>query len=335
MKTTRLLPLLALPALLSLYEPGTEVRFTPAEDAEVSIAFENHVELFLDDFSAEMMGMDMGAMIGDIEMSVALDLEAAFTDTYASSADNRPVAFSRSYDGATLSGEFSAAAQGESEGDSFEVESGLEGTVVNWRWDEDEEEYTPSYPEDEEGDEDRLAGLLPRLDLAFMLPEGEVAAGDSWEIDPLELAALILPGGDLGYDTEAGDRGEFEDGFDEEELEEMMAGLFEGEVTATFKGMREDSDLAEIQVGRDTRETVVERVGRPGMGGRLRHQWITTEAHFQLVSFGSVYLLSLSTRPKGSINRTVRLHIDNFARVRGGPDSLTVIRQPRAPSTVE
>ena len=30
-----------------------------------------------------------------------------------------------------------------------------------------------------------------------------------------------------------------------------------------------DADLAEIQVGRDNRETVVERVGRPGMGGVL------------------------------------------------------------------
>ena len=30
-----------------------------------------------------------------------------------------------------------------------------------------------------------------------------------------------------------------------------------------------DSDLAEIQVGRDTRDTVAERLGRPGMGGVL------------------------------------------------------------------
>lgn len=30
-----------------------------------------------------------------------------------------------------------------------------------------------------------------------------------------------------------------------------------------------DDDLAQIQVGRDTRDTVVERLGRPGMGGVL------------------------------------------------------------------
>jgi len=30
-----------------------------------------------------------------------------------------------------------------------------------------------------------------------------------------------------------------------------------------------DADLAQIQVGRDTRDTVVERLGRPGMGGVL------------------------------------------------------------------
>lgn len=246
MHTKRFLPLLALPALLSLYEPGAEVRFAPAEDTEVSMAFTNRVELFLDDFAAEAMGQDMGAMIGDVEMSVTMDLEAAFTDTYRSSGDNRPMTFSRLYDGASMSGEFSAAAQGESEGESFEVESALEGSTVDWRWDEDEEDYVPAWPEDEDRDEETLEGLLPRLDLAFMLPTEEVAEGDSWDIDALELAALLLPGGDLGYDTEGGDRGEMEDGFDEEQLEEMMSDLFEGEVKATFKGMRDE--LAEIEI---------------------------------------------------------------------------------------
>ena len=250
MKTLRFLPLLALPALLSLYEPGAEMRFAPEEGAEVSLAFTNHLEMSLDDFSAEAMGQDMGAMIGDIEMSVVVDLEAEFTDTYNSASGNRPTAFMRSYDGATVSGEFSAAAQGESEGDSFEVESGMEGSRVMWTWDEDENDYVPTYPEDEEGDEERLEGLLPRLDLAFMLPTEEVSEGDSWTIDPLELAALLMPGGDLAYDTETGDRGEMDEAMDTDEIEEMMGALFEGEVTATYKSTN-DEGLAEIEVKMD------------------------------------------------------------------------------------
>lgn len=55
----------------------------------------------------------------------------------------------------------------------------------------------------------------------------------------------------------------------------MLAGVLVVLLAACQPQMRfhgyapSDSDLAEIQLGRDTRETVVERVGRPGMGGVL------------------------------------------------------------------
>lgn len=41
-----------------------------------------------------------------------------------------------------------------------------------------------------------------------------------------------------------------------------------------------DADLAQVQVGRDTRETVVERLGRPGMGGVLENSdwfWVQSD----------------------------------------------------------
>lgn len=41
-----------------------------------------------------------------------------------------------------------------------------------------------------------------------------------------------------------------------------------------------DSDLAQVQVGRDTRETVAERLGRPSMGGVLENSdwfWVQSD----------------------------------------------------------
>jgi outer membrane protein assembly factor BamE (lipoprotein component of BamABCDE complex) len=43
-----------------------------------------------------------------------------------------------------------------------------------------------------------------------------------------------------------------------------------------------DADLAQVQVGRDTRETVVERLGRPGMGGVLENSdWFWVQSDFR------------------------------------------------------
>ena len=43
-----------------------------------------------------------------------------------------------------------------------------------------------------------------------------------------------------------------------------------------------DADLAQVQVGRDTRETVVERLGRPSMGGVLEgSDWFWVQSDFR------------------------------------------------------
>lgn len=252
MKKQYFLPILGalcLPALLALRTPGDSLRFAPAADAEVSMEFTNSMEFFLDDFTAEAMGQDVGAMLGDVEANVSIDIEVAFADTYTKTAEGRPTTFQREYGDAAITGEFTGSAQGESDSQSFELESGLSGTKVRFAWNDDEGEYTKSFVDDEDGDEELLAGLEDRIDLAFLLPEEEVEVGAEWAIDPLKLAMLLVPGGDLAYDTEGGDRSGMGDSDDEmnDSAIEAMRELMQGEVTGTYKGLNDDG-LAEISI---------------------------------------------------------------------------------------
>ena len=256
MKTLRFLPLLAVPALLALAKPAAELTFAPAADTSITMEFSNNVEFFLDDLSVSMMGNDMTGMIGDVDASVNIELESEFTDTYGRVSDRRPTTFERTYGAANIGGEATGSGGGESDSQSFSIDSALEDSTVRFTWNEEDEEYTRAYVDDEEADAALLEGLLPRLDLAFMLPEGDVAVGDDWQVDPIELASLLIPGGDLAYDVEGRDEADFSDfegAMGNEEAYEAITKLMEGEVTATFKGMREgdESHLAEIQIAMD------------------------------------------------------------------------------------
>ncbi|MFT4709721.1 MAG: hypothetical protein ACI9D0_000257 [Bacteroidia bacterium] len=256
MKNLRFLPLLAIPAFLAFTQPETALTFSPAEDATVTITFENSAEFFLDDFSASVMGNDMTAMLGAVDVSVNMEMESEFTDTYKTVSEGRPVSFERTYGASNIGGEFTGSSDGESESQSFSIDSALEDSTVRFTWNDEDEDYTRAFVDDEEADADLLKGLLPRLDLGFMLPEGEVNVGDTWELDPLQLAAMLIPGGDLAYDVEGredADFSDFEGVMGNDEAYAAVSKLMEGEVTATFKGMGEgdDSNLAEILVAMD------------------------------------------------------------------------------------
>ena len=63
----------------------------------------------------------------------------------------------------------------------------------------------------------------------------------------------------------------------------LIAGLAACSPVMRFHGYApSDADLAEIQVGRDTRETVQQRLGRPGMGGVLDgSDWFYVQSDWQ------------------------------------------------------
>ena len=256
MKNLRFLPLVAIPAFLAFTQPETELSFSPSKDASVEITFENSAEFFLDDFSASVMGNDMTAMLGDVDVSVNLEMESTFSDTYRTVSDGRPVSFERTYGASNIGGDFTGSSDGEAESKSFSIDSALEDATVRFTWNDEDEDYTRAFVDDEEADEALLKGLLPRLDLAFMLPEGAVKADDTWAVDPIQLASLLIPGGDLAYDIEGredADFSDFEGAMGNEDAYAAVTKLMEGEVTATFKGMGEgdSSHLAEILIEMD------------------------------------------------------------------------------------
>lgn len=245
MNTKYLLPVLGLatiPFLQSSKPTADSLRFAPADETTITMEFSNSMEFFLEDFSMEAMGQDMSEMMGDVEASVNIDLEVDFTDTYLKTESGRPLSFSRTFGEGSVNGEFSGSGGGESDTQAFELEDNMDGQTVLFNWDAEEDDYIKSYPEDVEGDEDLLEGLAGRVDLAFLLPEGDVSEGDEWTIDATRLVEILVPGGDLAYDTPEGDRDDSMGGdedVDEETLEALRS-LMQGEVTGTYRGMNDD-----------------------------------------------------------------------------------------------
>lgn len=117
-------------------------------------------------------------------------------------AEGRPAVLRRFYDEARVDArsEVSGGRQ-RTRGLDIVGESPFEGLSVVFTWVPEDGEYGLHY-DGREGREELLPGLSEDLGARALLPEGEVAEGDSWELSPAVLADLFAPGGDLGYDFE-------------------------------------------------------------------------------------------------------------------------------------
>ncbi len=246
-----------LPVLSSLafsWSLGTALdapAFHPAMDSDVTKTFTMSAAFQLDDFSLDVDGQDMGAMMGAFELS--LDAETAVTvrDTYLATAQGRPERLKRAFDALKSSSTFSIVAGGESQEQPFEASSKLEGRTVSFTWNEQEGAFDVAF-EGEEGDTDLLDGLDEEMDLRFFLPQGDVSVGDTWEVAVDSLLPLVMPGGDLAFESP-------EDADDEaaQMIEEFLEGkaeelkdLLHGTCTCTYKGSSEVGgvQLGEIQI---------------------------------------------------------------------------------------
>ncbi len=239
-------------AILTLtpLQPADELVFEPQEGASLTRTFREKTELTLE--SAVMTRDGEEDVADDLELEVTNEREVALIDEVQKIADGRILSLARTYE--TLDAHtFESATEGGREPEPMESRgsSELEGAKVLFEWDETDEEYAARYDEDsEDHDEDFLEGLEAEVDLGGFLPEGEVSPGDSWEIEPEILAAILRPGGDLthGLDPIEG-RGE----------QELVILCFcfclaecgeelEGEVALEYEGRREtdDGELAVI-----------------------------------------------------------------------------------------
>jgi hypothetical protein len=252
MKTRLLLatPLLLAPALVAFQPRGTQITFAVAEGATKTKTFTNSVSMTLDDMSMLLNGQE-SPMMPQINMSVDSELEITVTDEYLAMGDGAPKKLQRTYDAISMNNsmemEMDIMGQVQNQNDSGAAESELEGeTVVFTAGDSG---YVASFPGDE-GDEKLLVDLTEDLDFRGLLPEGEVEEGAEWKVSPAVLRDIMVPGGDLKLESDGGESdpmgmgsdsgvGEFQDWFSED---------VEGEIVATFRGMKETDEGLKVAV---------------------------------------------------------------------------------------
>jgi hypothetical protein len=244
-RTTLLLAALGAPALLALAAPADELTFRPAEGLSLSKTFEEVQDLTMEDMTMIMNGNDMSDMI-QIEMSTTTTTSRTVLDTYVAMADGRPAKLERSFESLGSDATVDANAMGQQDVQEMEGTSELEGLTTVFSWNDEEGAFDAAFPEGEEGDEELLEGLHEDMDFRALLPEGTVAADDTWEVDPAEMIDVLAPGGDLKIVPEGMDEmmsmGPSPAGGD---LSQLL-GDIEGEVTAKYAGTQE---VDGIQVG--------------------------------------------------------------------------------------
>lgn len=253
LKTLTLATLCLAPALLALQPRGTAIAFSIAEGSTRTKSFTSTLEMSMDDMAMTMNGQESPAQ-PDVEMHVTGTTTTTVTDEYVKLRDGAPAVLKRTYDaiGQTQAMEMEIDVMGTVQNNDTSVgaSSELEGTTVIFRWSEDAEDYVAAFPEDDGGEEELLEGLREDMDLRSLLPSGEVAEGDEWELPPTALRDVLGAGGDLKLVPEESDESnEFGDmspemGSQDQWFTEDM----EGEVKATFQGTRTTEEGVKVAV---------------------------------------------------------------------------------------
>ncbi len=181
--------------------------YAPADGITLVRTFTLTQETSVDDSETLINGSS--DMAPEIESDTSIVRTLAVTDRIASSAEGRPTAFERTYD--TVSIDVKSPMKLSMMGQLTEAELAFEGTSaldsrgVKFNWDAESGSYKRAWSDDE-GDTEMLEGLNEDLDMRGMLPGGDAAMGDSWEVDPAVFVDLVFAGGDLSFEmTSTGD----------------------------------------------------------------------------------------------------------------------------------
>ncbi|MEX1025890.1 MAG: hypothetical protein WD226_12525 [Planctomycetota bacterium] len=244
-----LMTLVAIPALLAFSPRRAELAFSPAEGTTIRKTITTTAEVALDEMSLVMDGQEMDQAAG-MELDMTESQTLVVVDTYVSMANGRPKVLRRTFeeliDESTQSMSMPQP-MGDTETDSA-GSSELEGKTVVFTLDSESGDYVASFPEDEKADEALLQGLEEDLDLRGFLPRGEVAVGESWDVEAESVRHILAPGGNLHIIDESTDQGPMGGG-PEPSMSEML-GELSGRVTCTLEAMREEegTSLAVIKV---------------------------------------------------------------------------------------
>lgn len=196
--------MLARTALLALAVLAVPTSDSPRFAPEPGSATEKHfradgeytVEMIEQTINGRHVELPIPAMEGSRSWHLAV------IDRYVETRDGRPERLERRIDEIEGGCEFELEVLGESGRYGVSMTSDLVGADLLVRFDPDEEEVRIEVPEDSDLDESLLEGLREDLDLRALLPEGEVAEGDRWEVPAERLVDVLQPGGDLTLQPE-------------------------------------------------------------------------------------------------------------------------------------
>lgn len=182
--------LLAAPLLVALVPRGDSLSFHPSNGTTVSKEAELHLTVDLGDITAEADGQDISQQIPS-EASAVIDVAMAWTDKYVEveKDKNRPKELIRKYE--TLSGKYDASAAGDSKSGDIENFDALANHSVKFQWNAEKDAYDISFHECT-GDEKLLKSQTDDLDLRAILPDKEVSAGDTWEVEGSKLGHMLF-----------------------------------------------------------------------------------------------------------------------------------------------
>lgn len=181
-----------------------ELSFTPVEESEIKVQFKQVFSVELTDMTQTVDGeeVDLSEM-GMPEFRLTDQEDLVFTDSFVKVGDGRAQLVHRTYDELTkLSTQEVSMPEGEEHTEEDPGASELEGLTVAFAWDAEEEEYVASYVE-EDGDEDLLEDLAFQGYLLGLLPVGETAEGDRWEVEAAMFNAITEPCGDVSFVLES------------------------------------------------------------------------------------------------------------------------------------
>lgn len=268
-------PAVLLSCLLAWAPAGDKVSFHPESGLSLKRTFSSKQEITLDENSMTINGQP-SPMQMEMDMTMGMAQTLKVTDVFEEVKDGRALKLVRTFDAITSNGDFSLESPmiPEPQNKKIEAKSELEGKTVKFVWDAEKKEHVKTFAKDE-GDEKLLQGLREDMDLVGLLPEGEKAEGDTWDVELEALKSFLMPGGQLGLKPEKDEKDPSMAGMDDMgDLSQILDDL-EGKATAEYKGTTESDGVKcgkilvkfTIKSAKDMSDKVREAMSKSPVGG--------------------------------------------------------------------
>ena len=280
--------LLAAPLLVALDLRKDSLTFHPEAGSSVDKELALSGAMYIDDILLNVDGEEMPAeMLGEMtDMAIEMEMSEEVTDQYVKSADGKALVLLRTFNDMAVS----MTAGGESQEPEM---SEMIGSTVKFTWNEEEEEYDIAY-KDGSGDDEDLESLDVDMDFTYLLPEGEVKEGATWEVVGMEAVRMFLPGGMVSAPSEGLDEdlgiGEMAD---EILMPQVEDALEEFTVDCTYKGTDDDGGAQiafefEGEISLDFSELVMAALEEQDMGGMEVEADITMTIDIEMEGKGTL-----------------------------------------------